>query len=72
MRADEARQLSDSKKEKLEAVLTRIEQVADTGYDSICGQNLHPDAILELMRLGYKVGMHKDLMSGLEGHIVSW
>ena len=72
MRAEEAKKLSDSKKEKFEAVLKRIEQVANDGYDSIGSQNLHPDAIPELMRLGYKVSIHKDPINGLESHIVSW
>lgn len=72
MRAEEARQLSDSKKETMEQIVKRIERNAALGYDSIISQNLHPDIMPELMRLGYKVEIHKDPINGIKSHIISW
>lgn len=72
MRAEEAKEISESKKETTEMIVKRIAENAKFGYDSVICPNLRQDAVPELMRLGYKVSIHKDPINGLESHIVSW
>ena len=72
MKAEEARKLSESNKETTEQVLERIAQQANLGYDSLICPTLGRDAEYELMILGYKISLHKDIVNGLESYLVSW
>ena len=72
MKAEEAKKISESNKLHLEDALADIGSSCNDGHDSCMFPNLHPEAVNELMRLGYKVTIFKDPIIGTENHLVSW
>ena len=72
MKAEEARKISEQKKATLEQATEIIKANAQLGHNSVIIHNLNSKTVVELMHLGYKVGIHKDPINGMEHHTVSW
>ncbi|MDH3382039.1 MAG: hypothetical protein OEL54_05000 [Flavobacteriaceae bacterium] len=72
MNATEARKLSEDNQTTLDQVLEQIKHQALYGATNIVLFNLNSNSVPELMKLGYKLSIHRDIMSGIEHYLCSW
>jgi hypothetical protein len=74
MKANEARAIAEQKAPKLEEILKRIAQQAESGnaFLFIMGQVITPELMRGLLDLGYSIKEQVDPFSGMKGLNVSW
>lgn len=72
MEASKAREISADGKMKIDKIIEIITQCAANGDSACAVYNMHPDAMPELMKLGYSVKMRQDPIMGTDFHVVSW
>lgn len=72
MNANEARRISDENKQTLEGVLGIIDGGVKHGANEIILYHLSNEVVVELMKLEYKMTMHKDTITGTTHHICSF
>lgn len=72
MNANQARQIAEENQIPLDKALECIESCAKRGETSTVLMNLGDAVKTELMRLGFKISIHKDPIMGVENHLINW